>query len=59
MIGLQPELREERAHLPGRVLGDERFEGICEGKYDQLPEQAFMYVGGVEEAVEKAKKLQA
>ena len=35
------------------------FEGICEGKYDQLPEQAFMYVGPVEEAVEKAKKLQA
>ena len=35
------------------------FEGICEGKYDQLPEQAFMYVGAVEEAVEKAKKLQA
>ena len=35
------------------------FEGICDGKYDQLPEQAFMYVGAVEEAVEKAKKLQA
>ena len=34
------------------------FEGICDGKYDQLPEQAFMYVGQVEEAVEKAKKLQ-
>ncbi len=34
------------------------FEGICDGKYDQLPEQAFMYVGAVEEAVEKAKKLQ-
>ncbi len=35
------------------------FEGICDGKYDQLPEQAFMYVGPVEEAIEKAKKLQA
>ncbi|MBI5764673.1 MAG: F0F1 ATP synthase subunit beta [Planctomycetes bacterium] len=35
------------------------FEGICDGKYDSLPEQAFMYVGTVEEAVEKAKKLQA
>lgn len=34
------------------------FEGICDGKYDQLPEQAFMYVGAVEEAIEKAKKLQ-
>ncbi|QDV89447.1 ATP synthase subunit beta [Phycisphaerae bacterium RAS2] len=34
------------------------FEGICDGKYDSLPEQAFMYVGQIEEAVEKAKKLQ-
>lgn len=34
------------------------FEEICEGKHDDLPEQAFMYVGSVEEAVEKAKKLQ-
>lgn len=35
------------------------FEEICDGKHDALPEQAFMYVGSVEEAVEKAKKLQA
>ncbi|MCG8406483.1 MAG: F0F1 ATP synthase subunit beta [Phycisphaerales bacterium] len=34
------------------------FEEICDGKHDDLPEQAFMYVGSVEEAVEKAKKLQ-
>ncbi|RIK66381.1 MAG: F0F1 ATP synthase subunit beta [Planctomycetota bacterium] len=34
------------------------FEEICDGKHDNLPEQAFMYVGKVEEAVEKAKKLQ-
>lgn len=33
------------------------FEEICDGKHDNLPEQAFMYVGAVEEAVEKAKKL--
>ncbi len=33
------------------------FEEICDGKHDSLPEQAFMYVGAVEEAVEKAKKL--
>jgi len=32
------------------------FEEICDGKHDNLPEQAFMYVGQVEEAVEKAKK---
>jgi F-type H+-transporting ATPase subunit beta len=29
---------------------------ICEGKWDHLPEQAFMYVGTVEEAQEKAQK---
>ena len=34
------------------------FEEICDGKHDSLPEQAFMYVGSVEEAVEKARKLQ-
>ncbi len=35
------------------------FEEICDGKHDQLTEQAFMYVGNVDEAVEKAKKLAA
>ncbi|GMU33447.1 MAG: F0F1 ATP synthase subunit beta [Planctomycetia bacterium] len=34
------------------------FEEICDGKHDALPEQAFMYVGTVEEAIDKAKKLQ-
>ena len=34
------------------------FEEICDGKHDSLPEQAFMYVGTVEEAVEAAKKMQ-
>ena len=33
------------------------FKGIVEGEYDHLPEQAFYMVGGIEEAVEKAKKL--
>jgi F-type H+-transporting ATPase subunit beta len=32
------------------------FKGIIEGKYDDLPEQAFYMVGTIEEAVEKAKK---
>jgi len=34
------------------------FKGICEGEYDHIPEQAFLYVGTIEEALEKAKKLQ-
>lgn len=32
------------------------FEEICEGKWDHLPESAFMYVGAVEEAAEQAKQ---
>jgi F-type H+-transporting ATPase subunit beta len=35
------------------------FKGILNGEYDHLPEQAFYMVGGIEEAVEKAKKLAA
>jgi F-type H+-transporting ATPase subunit beta len=34
------------------------FKGIVDGEYDHLPEQAFYMVGGIEEAVEKAKTLQ-
>src|SRR4249920_2411813 len=33
------------------------FKGIINGDYDHLPEQAFYMVGGIEEAVEKAKTL--
>jgi len=33
------------------------FKGILEGQYDSLPEQAFYMVGGIDEAVEKAKSL--
>ncbi len=35
----------------------ESFERVLSGEFDDLPEQAFYMVGGVEEAVEKAKKL--
>ncbi len=34
------------------------FSGIVNGDYDHLPEQAFYMVGGIEEAIEKAKTLQ-
>ena len=33
------------------------FKAILNGEYDHLPEQAFYMVGGIEEAVEKAKTL--
>jgi F-type H+-transporting ATPase subunit beta len=37
----------------------ESFRGICEGKYDHIPEQAFFMVGGIDEVLEKAKQLAA
>jgi F-type H+-transporting ATPase subunit beta len=33
------------------------FREVAEGKHDDLPEQAFYMVGGIDEAVEKAKRL--
>ena len=33
------------------------FREICEGKHDDLPEQAFYLVGTIEDAIEKAKSL--
>ncbi|VYU20680.1 F0F1 ATP synthase subunit beta [Clostridium tertium] len=33
------------------------FKEILEGKYDDLPESAFLFVGSIEEAIEKAKTL--
>ena len=35
------------------------FQGLCEGKYDHLPENAFYMVGTIEQAVEKGKRLAA
>ncbi|MCD4656814.1 MAG: F0F1 ATP synthase subunit beta [Planctomycetes bacterium] len=35
------------------------FEELLSGKYDELPEDAFMYVGTIEQAVAKAEKLKA
>jgi F-type H+-transporting ATPase subunit beta len=35
------------------------FKEIVDGKHDALPEQAFYMVGGIEEVIEKAKKLAA
>ena len=35
------------------------FEEICDGKWDHLPESAFMYVGAVDEAAEQAERMAA
>ena len=49
--------------LPGRYVKVEDtikgFEGILNGKYDDLSEQAFYMVGSIDEAVEKDKKIKA
>jgi F-type H+-transporting ATPase subunit beta len=50
-------------NLPGRYVKVEDtirgFQEIVSGKHDDLPEQAFYMVGTIEEALEKAKKLQS
>jgi F-type H+-transporting ATPase subunit beta len=33
------------------------FKELCDGKWDHLPEEAFKYVGGIDEAAEQAKKM--
>ena len=47
--------------MPGKYVKIEDtirgFKEICEGKHDDLPEQAFMMKGGIEEVVEAAKKM--
>jgi len=47
--------------IPGKFVQVEdtvaSFKAVVEGEYDHLPESAFYMVGGIEEAVEKAKKL--
>ena len=47
---------------PGEITSLEdtirSFEEICDGKWDHLPEQAFMYVGPIEQAEAQAKKME-
>jgi F-type H+-transporting ATPase subunit beta len=47
--------------FPGKFVKVEdtirSFKDILDGKYDNLPEQAFLYVGTIEDAVEKAKSI--
>ena len=33
------------------------FKELCDGKWDHLPESAFLYVGSIEQAEEQAKKM--
>ena len=51
---------EQFTGMPGRYVSLEDtvsgFEAILNGEVDELPESAFMYVGSLDEAIEKAKK---
>ncbi len=48
-------------NIPGKFVAVEdtvkSFKAVVEGEYDHLPEDAFYMVGGIDEAVEKAKRL--
>jgi F-type H+-transporting ATPase subunit beta len=52
---------EQFTGIPGKYVRVEEtiqsFKAITEGEYDDLPEQAFYMVGGIEEAQAKAKEL--
>jgi F-type H+-transporting ATPase subunit beta len=52
---------EQFTGFPGKYvkLEDtiESFERVLSGEFDALPEQAFYMVGGIDEAIEKAKKM--
>ena len=48
-------------NMPGKYVSLSEtirgFKGILEGEYDELPEQAFLMVGSIDEVAEKAKTL--
>jgi len=50
-------------NIPGKFVQIEdtvkSFKAVVDGEYDHLPEAAFYMVGGIDEAVEKGKKLAA
>jgi len=54
-------LAEQFTGFPGNYtrLDDtiRSFDELSDGKWDHLPEQAFMYVGGIEEAAAKAERV--
>ncbi len=53
---------EQFTGIPGKYVPIQdtirSFREVAEGKYDEIPEQAFYMVGGIEEVLEKAEKMQ-
>ncbi|MFW5789844.1 MAG: F0F1 ATP synthase subunit beta [Bacillota bacterium] len=54
---------EQFTNVPGKYVPLEEtikgFKEILDGKHDDKPEEAFYMVGGIDEVIEKAKKLEA
>ena len=52
---------EQFTGFPGNYTKKEEtlrsFKELCDGKWDHLPEQAFMYIGAIEQAAEKAERM--
>ena len=56
------DVSEKFTGIPGKYVPISEtvrgFKEIIEGKHDDLPESAFLFVGTIEEAIEKARKVQ-
>ena len=56
------DVSEKFTGIPGKYVPISEtvrgFKEIIEGKHDDLPESAFLFVGTIDEAIEKAKKVQ-
>jgi F-type H+-transporting ATPase subunit beta len=54
---------EQFIGIPGVYVSREdtirSFEELCAGKWDHLPDQAFMYVGTIEDAAKRAEEMEA
>ena len=52
---------EAFTNKPGKYVKIEdtvrAFKEICDGKHDDIPEQAFYMKGGIEEVIEEAEKM--
>jgi F-type H+-transporting ATPase subunit beta len=54
---------EQFTGIPGKYVPIEEtirgFKELCEGKHDDVPEQAFYMLGGIEEVLERAEEMKA
>jgi F-type H+-transporting ATPase subunit beta len=53
---------EQFIGIPGTYVSREdtvrSFDELCDGKWDHLPDQAFMYVGAIEDAAKRAEEME-